>query len=103
MPTGDGNDVVVIEQDEEVVTEISSTFDCLVGNADATESNILEDAGIGRADAVISTTNIDAVNTMVMLLAREYAVPSLTSVVHDPAHIPISIKSASISSKIPSS
>ncbi|MDR5673581.1 TrkA family potassium uptake protein [Halalkaliarchaeum sp. AArc-GB] len=89
MATGDGNDVVVVEQDEEVANEISSRYDCLVLNADATESNILEDAGIERADAIISTTNIDAVNTMVMLLAREYEVPSLVSVVHDPAHIPI--------------
>ncbi len=89
MATGEGNDVVVIEQDEEVANEISGTYDCLVLNADATEGDILEDAGIDRADAVISTTNIDAVNTMVMLLAREYDVPSLVSVVHDPTHIPI--------------
>lgn len=89
MATGEGNDVVVIEEDEEVANEISSEFDCLVLNADATESNLLEEAGVDRADAVISTTNIDAVNTMVMLLAREYDVPSLVSVVHDPVHIPI--------------
>lgn len=89
MATGEGNDVVVIEQDEEVANEISGTYDCLVLNADATEGDILEDASIDRADAVISTTNIDAVNTMVMLLAREYEVPSLVSVVHDPTHIPI--------------
>ncbi|WP_114579298.1 TrkA family potassium uptake protein [Saliphagus sp. LR7] len=89
MATGDGNDVVTIEKDEEVANEISSEFDCLVLNADATESNLLEEAGVDRADAVISTTNIDAVNTMVMLLAREHDVPSLVSVVHDPVHIPI--------------
>ncbi|WP_114578362.1 TrkA family potassium uptake protein [Saliphagus sp. LR7] len=89
MATGEGNDVVVIEENDEVANEISSEFDCLVLNADATESNLLEEAGVARADAVISTTNIDAVNTMVMLLAREHDVPSLVSVVHDPVHIPI--------------
>lgn len=89
MATGGGNNVVVIEEDEEVANAISSEFDCLVLNADATESHLLEEAGVDRADAVISTTNIDAVNTMVMLLAREHNVPSLVSVVHDPVHIPI--------------
>lgn len=89
MATGDGNDVVVIEEDEAVADRISATYDCLVLCADATESDILEEAGIDRAEAVISTTNLDAVNTMVMLLAREHDVPSLVSVVHDPAHIPI--------------
>jgi len=89
MATDESNDVVVIEQDTEVANEISSTYDCLVLNADATEGDILEDAGIDRADAVISTTNVDAVNTMVMLLAQEHDVPSLVSVVHDQAHIPI--------------
>ncbi len=89
MAASGGNDVVVIEQDADVASKISSTYDCLVLNADATDGTILEDAGIDRADAVISTTNIDAVNTMVMLLAREHDVPSLVSVVHDPSHIPI--------------
>lgn len=89
MATREGDDVVVIEEDEVVANEISSTYDCLVLNADATESDVLADAGVDRADAVISTTNIDAVNTMVMLLAREHDVPSLVSVVHDPVHIPI--------------
>lgn len=89
MATSGGNDVVVIEQKEAVANEISTSYDCLVLNADATDDGVLSDAGIDRADAVISTTNLDTVNAMVMLLAREHDVPSLVSVVHDPNHISI--------------
>ena len=89
MAVEDGNDVVVIEKNHEVANEISGEYDCLVLNANATDRSVLEEAGIERADALVSTTDDDAVNTMVMLLGQEYAVPSLVSVVRDPGHLPV--------------
>ena len=89
IATGDGNDVVVIERDEGVANRISARYDCLVLCADATSEGTLQEAGIDRADAVISTTNVDAVNVMVMLLAQEHEVPALVSVVHEPEHIQV--------------
>lgn len=85
----DGNDVVVVEVDEERAEEASASYDCLVLNDDATKNGTLQDADVDRADAVISTTDVDATNIMVMLLAREHGVPGLVSVVHDAEHIPI--------------
>lgn len=85
----DGNDVVVIESDEGRANDVASEYDCLVLNADATNHDTLRDADIDRADAVISTTDIDAVNIMVMLLAQEHDVPNLVSVVHDPENLPV--------------
>ncbi|WP_440771440.1 potassium channel family protein [Natronorubrum sp. DTA28] len=89
LAVDDGNDVVVIESDEERANEVASQYDCLVLNADATKNGTLRDADIDRADAVITTTNIDAVNIMVMLLAQEHDVPNLVSVVHDPENLPV--------------
>ncbi|QRV14874.1 potassium channel family protein [Haloterrigena salifodinae] len=85
----DGNDVVVIETDEQRANDVASTYDCLVLNDDATNHDTLRDADIDRADAVISTTDVDAVNIMVMLLAQEHDVPNLVSVVHDPENLPV--------------
>ena len=85
----DGNDVVVIESDETRANEIASQYDCLVLHGDATKNGTLRDADVDRADAVITTTNIDAVNIMVMLLAQEYNVPNLVSVVHDTENLPV--------------
>lgn len=89
LAVDDGNDVVVIGRDEARARAVSQRHDCLVLNTDATTNGALRDADIDRADAVISTTNIDAVNIMVMLLAQEHDVPNLVSVVHDPEHLPV--------------
>lgn len=89
LAVADGHDVVAIEIDDEKAADAAAEYDCLVLNADATTDGTLKEAGVDEADAVISTTNIDAVNTMVMLLAQEHGVPNLLSVVHEPAHLPV--------------
>ncbi|MFA9502343.1 TrkA family potassium uptake protein [Natrinema sp. H-ect1] len=87
IATRSGNEVVVIEKDGAKADEIAGTYDCLVLNADATIKETLSEAGADRADAVISTTDWDATNVMVCLLAKEFGVPAITSVVHDTSHM----------------
>ncbi len=83
------NEVVVIERDRERADRAASRFDCLVLNDDATSIETLEDAGADRADAIISTTDEDATNIMVLLLAQDLDIPSLVSVVHNPDHMSV--------------
>ncbi|RZV05236.1 trk system potassium uptake protein TrkA [Natrinema hispanicum] len=87
IATRSGNEVVVIENDEERADRVAGEYDCLVLNADATAHGTLMDAGIEEADALISTTDRDATNIMVCLLAQEHEVPAVVSVVHDPEHM----------------
>ncbi len=87
IATAGGNDVVVVERDEKKAEQAASTYDCLVLNDDATTKETLLDAGAERADALISTTDQDATNIMVSLLARELEVPNVVSVVHDAEHM----------------
>jgi len=82
-----GNEVVVVEKDTGRADAIASEYDCLVLDADATTKETLADAGAGRADAIISTTDQDAMNVMVCLLAEEFDVPAITSVVHIAEHM----------------
>lgn len=89
IATQTGNEVVVLERDRERAEIAANAFDCLVLNDDATVQDSLVDAGIKRADAVISTTDQDATNIMVCLLAGEFDVPNVVSVVHDPDHMNI--------------
>jgi len=86
VATGGGNEVVVVEHDEERA-ERAAHYDCLVINDDATVRETLVDAGADRADALISTTDRDAVNIMVCLLSQELEVPNVVSVVHNPEHM----------------
>lgn len=89
IATRGGNEVVVIEDDQERAEDAASQFDCLVLNDNATVKDTLEDADTDRADAIISTTDEDATNIMVCLLANEFNVPNVVSVVHDPDHMGI--------------
>ncbi|MFC6757350.1 MULTISPECIES: potassium channel family protein [Haloarcula] len=87
IATAGGNEVVVIERDEAKAEQASRAFDCLVINDDATSKEVLADAGADRADALVSTTDQDATNIMVCLLAQELEVPEVVSVVHNPEHM----------------
>ena len=87
IATAGGNEVVVIEKDARKAEHAASEYDCLVLNDDATTKETLLDAGIDRADALISTTDQDATNIMVALLAKELDVPNIVSVVHDAEHM----------------
>jgi len=81
------NDIVVVERDPEIAERVSRDHDCLVINADATEKETLADAGADRADAIICTTDEDATNIMCLLLAKEFDIPSLVTVVQNPEHM----------------
>jgi trk system potassium uptake protein TrkA len=87
IATGGGNEVVVIESDEGRAEMAASEYDALVLNEDATVKDVLEDAGAGGADAIICTTEQDATNVMVSLLATELDVTRIVSVVHNPEHM----------------
>ena len=87
IATRESNEVVVIEQHERRADQAATSFDCLVINDDATVKETLVDAGADRADALISTTDRDATNIMVCLLAQELEVPDIVSVVHNPDHM----------------
>lgn len=86
IATRSGNEVVVIERNADRADFAADEYDCLVLNADATKKDTLTDAGASGADAIISTTDQDATNIMVCLLAKDFEIPSILSVVHNPEH-----------------
>ena len=87
IATNTGNEVVVIEKDSSIADDVAGEYDCMVLNADATIKDTLVDAGAERADAVITTTDQDATNIMISLLAKELTIPTIVSVVHNPEHM----------------
>jgi trk system potassium uptake protein TrkA len=87
IATQSGNEVVVVEEDGERADAIASEHDCLVLHADATIKKTIQDAGADQADAIISTTDQDATNVMICMLAKELEIPTVVSVVHNPDHM----------------
>ena len=87
LATQDEHEVVVIERDTELAEEISTTYDCMVINADAASKDILLEAGIEEADALISTTESDSTNLMISMFGKQHGIETLVSSINDPAHI----------------
>jgi trk system potassium uptake protein TrkA len=68
-----GHDVTIIERDERVVSEIADEWLATVIRGDATNPDIIEQAGVERADAIAALTGETGLNLAVCLAADELA------------------------------
>ena len=66
-----GKKVVIIEQNEETIEEIKLNASLLYVKGDSTKEDALFDAGIERAEALITTLPKDSDNVFVVLTSRE--------------------------------
>lgn len=75
----EGHEVTLVDRDEETVERAQDRLNVLgiVGNGASAE--VLEQAGIKNADIFIAVTNMDEVNILACLLAREYQVDVLVA------------------------
>jgi len=87
LATKDGHDVYVIEKDEDLAEDISKNYDCKVIVDNATSLDALKDAGADEAHALITTTYDDAVNMLIMSIAKEMGIELLVSSVAEENHI----------------
>lgn len=78
----DKHNVVVIEKEEGKCEDLARKHDVAIINADATQEETLKEAEVKKADALIATTADDAINLMVVSLAKNMNVPMLISVVN---------------------
>ena len=70
----EGNDVVVVEQNEAIAAAIGAELDVQVVVGSATVPSTLRIAGIEKADLLAGVTQNDEVNLLASLLAKEYGV-----------------------------
>ena len=87
LATQDDHEVVAVERDQALAEEASATYDCMVINADAASEEIMLEAGVQESDALISTTQNDAVNLMIQMLGKQYGVETLVSSINEPQHM----------------
>ena len=71
----EGNDVVVIEQNEEIAAAIGQALDVQVVVGNATVPSTLRAARVERADLLAGVTQNDEVNLVASLLAKDFGVP----------------------------
>lgn len=70
----EGNDVVVVEQNEAIAAAIGAELDVQVVVGSATVPSTLRAAGIEKADLLAGVTQNDEVNLLASLLAKEFGV-----------------------------
>jgi len=83
-------DSVIIESDLRKVTTLISQFgpDRVKQGTGASEE-VLREAGIETADALVVTTDDDHVNYLIALIAEEFGVPKIIVRVDDPANVEV--------------
>jgi trk system potassium uptake protein TrkA len=74
-----GHSVTIIERDERIVSEIADEWIATVIHGDATNPDIIEEAGIERADVIAALTGETGLNLAVCLAASE-VVPGIRTV-----------------------
>jgi trk system potassium uptake protein TrkA len=80
-----GNDITVIEIDDERVAELAGHLAARLVPGDACEPGILEEAGALTTDLLIAATGDDEDNLVISLLAkRQFTVPRVAARVNDP-------------------
>jgi len=80
------HDVVVVERDREICERISSRVGALAIHGTATGIDILEEAGIRKADVAVGALPLDADNLAFGLLARNFDVPRVIARMTNPQY-----------------
>jgi len=80
------HDVVVIDRDRQVCEHITSRIGALAINGSATDIEILEEAGIRKAEVVVAAMPTDADNLAFSLLARNFGVPRIIARMRNPRY-----------------
>ncbi|MDD4221126.1 MAG: TrkA family potassium uptake protein [Candidatus ainarchaeum sp.] len=86
----ENHDVIVIEKDLEKSTKVSNELDVLSIHGDATELSVLQKAGIEGADVIVCLTELDEINLVIGLIAKELGVKTVAaslSKVHYQQHV----------------
>jgi len=81
----EGNEVVIVEEDEDKAKAAAESIDAIVIHGDGSNVEILKDAGVDRADAVAVVTNDDNINLTVCQMLKKFNVPKIVARVNDPS------------------
>ena len=77
------NQLVLIDKDRELCEQLATKYDALVLQGDGTEPELLRQAGAKEADALVATTESDALNTVIAMLGRQFDVPKIIVKLND--------------------
>jgi len=77
------NEIVIVEKDEKRAKELAESMDALIINGDGSNPEILRDAGIEKADAVVILTKDDNTNLTICQIVKKFDIKRIVSKVND--------------------
>lgn len=80
------HDLVVVEEDEDSAERIYSDSAATVINGNPTDLSVLEDAGIAKADVLVTTLEDDNRNMVISMLGKKYGVPKVVTSLQKPEY-----------------
>ncbi len=78
------HEIVVVENDEEHAKSLAESMDALVIHGDGSDTEILKDAGIAKADAVVILTRDDNTNLTICQIVKKFNIKRIVARVNDP-------------------
>jgi len=78
-----GNELVLIERNKARCEELAGDLDALVLHGDGTDPKVLNDAKAGEADALVATTDSDALNTVIAMLGHRLGIAKILVKLND--------------------
>ncbi|MBF0610954.1 MAG: Trk system potassium transporter TrkA [Magnetococcales bacterium] len=70
--SGEGHNVVVIDNDAAVIKRLQESMDIQAMWGDAADGTLLQSAGLAKADLILAVTNSDENNIIITLMARAF-------------------------------
>ena len=71
----EGHEVVLVENNRDRLREVEERLNVLALEGSGAQAEVLDAAGVRSCGVFIAVTNVDEVNLVACLLAREYGVP----------------------------
>ncbi|MGB3670345.1 MAG: NAD-binding protein [Phormidesmis sp.] len=81
------HEVALIEKDEARARQVLKEHDVRAFASSIGDDDVLHEAEVDRADAVIAATHDDAQNLMAMVLAKEHKVETRISLINQQSHV----------------
>jgi trk system potassium uptake protein TrkA len=80
----EGQDIVLVESNEQRALEVQSEIDCMVVNGNGASTSTLVKAGLDDADLLIAVSSSDAINVLACSAATNIGIPRTVARVEDP-------------------
>lgn len=78
-----GHEVVIVEVSRARIDELTDHLDCSFVHGDGTRSDILREAGAGKADVLVCATDDDRTNVLASVVGRHLGFPRVVTIVED--------------------